>query len=145
MPRHVAPRGRPPIHIDPAAGPLAAFAHLLRDRRLSLGLSMSEVARRAGCSASILGEYERGERAPRDEQFVRDLARVIDVPADELIVAWNRTRRVRLPPRNRRSTDPGRQVARGVGAERRVAVTVGVVVLSMTVGAAIVLVVESIQ
>ena len=81
-------RGRPPSRVDPSSGPLASFAHTLRERRLGLGIPMSTVAERAGCSPSILGEYERAERAPRDEAFVRDLAGALTLDTDALVSAW---------------------------------------------------------
>lgn len=84
-------RGRPPRQIDPSAGPLASFAHTLRARRLALGISMGTVAELAGCSPSILGEYERAERAPRDEMFVRDLASALTLDAADLVTAWRLT------------------------------------------------------
>jgi hypothetical protein len=67
---------------------------------------MDEVARRAGCSASILGEYERAERTPRDEQYVRDLAGVLGVPAEALVADWSQTRTQPVSPSGGEASSP---------------------------------------
>lgn len=44
---------------------LRAFGNLLRAERLAAGLSVPALARRCGCSASLVEKLERGERRPR--------------------------------------------------------------------------------
>lgn len=51
---------------------------------------MEQVAHHAHCSFSILGEYERAERVPREAALVRDLAGVLGVPPGDLVGQWNR-------------------------------------------------------
>ena len=83
-------RGRPPKIVDPCEGPRAAFAHVLRARRLHLGLTLAQVSTGAHCSLSTLGEYERAERVPRSAQLVEDLAETLDLPPEGLLELWNR-------------------------------------------------------
>jgi transcriptional regulator with XRE-family HTH domain len=74
---------------------------LIRDQRLSRGLSQAEVARRVGISPSALSQVERGVRGPGGDTLVR-LWEVLGVP---------------FGPRT--DTDPGYTVSRRSGRERR--------------------------
>ncbi len=68
-------RGRPEQAVDVGCGPVAAFATLLRDLRLSAGRpSYRELSTRANYSSSALSEATRGRRLPSLEvtlAFVR--------------------------------------------------------------------------
>ena len=86
-------RGRPPKRIDPTRSAIAALGDALRSQRLELGLTMEAVARLANCSLSMLGEYERAERIPRDAEFVRGLAQVLEISPEQLVDQWHRARR----------------------------------------------------
>jgi len=82
-------RGRPPKRIDPTGSAIAAFGDALRSQRLHLGLTLQTVARRANCSLSMLAEYERAERIPRDPEFVRGLAQVLQISPEQLVEEWS--------------------------------------------------------
>jgi len=75
---------------------------LIRDQRLSRGLSQAEVARRVGISPSALSQVERGVRGPGGDTLVR-LWEVLGVP---------------FGPRP--DADTGYTVSRRSGRERRV-------------------------
>ncbi len=75
---------------------------LIRDQRLSRGLSQAELARRVGISPSALSQVERGVRGPGGDTLVR-LWEVLGVPFGP-----------------RAETDTGYAVSRRSGRERRV-------------------------
>ncbi|MFI9640492.1 helix-turn-helix domain-containing protein [Micromonospora sp. NPDC051925] len=56
--------GRPERPLDPAAGPVAAFASELRRLRAEAGLSYRELALRCGFSPSVLSGATSGFRLP---------------------------------------------------------------------------------
>jgi transcriptional regulator with XRE-family HTH domain len=57
--------GRPEQPLDPGAGPIAGFAHELRQLRRAAGLpSYRTLARKAGYSASVLSTAANGVHAP---------------------------------------------------------------------------------
>jgi transcriptional regulator with XRE-family HTH domain len=77
------------VHAEVVGGDLVATAapvtarqrlgRAIRDQRLGLGLSQSEVARRVGISPSALSQVERGVRGPSGDTLVR-LWEVLEVP-----------------------------------------------------------------
>ena len=81
----------PPAHpANVAGGALSAIGEQVGDRlraiRRQKGLSLHEVEARSGqeFKASVLGAYERGERALSVSRLVR-LAELYDVPPDQLL------------------------------------------------------------
>ncbi|NDC75982.1 XRE family transcriptional regulator [bacterium] len=60
------------------------FAMLVRAKRESLGLSMSEVAQRAGLSQQMVSYVERGLRVPTLESMYR-LSHALSTPLRDLI------------------------------------------------------------
>jgi len=82
-----APRDHP---LEVAGGALSAIGEQVGDRlraiRRQKGLSLHEVEARSGqeFKASVLGAYERGERALSVSRLVR-LAELYDVPPDQLL------------------------------------------------------------
>jgi transcriptional regulator with XRE-family HTH domain len=62
------------------------FARTLQERRQQLGLSLSEVARRAGMDKGSLSLLERGLTKPKPES-IRALAHVLGIPASDLLTA----------------------------------------------------------
>jgi transcriptional regulator with XRE-family HTH domain len=98
------------VHAEVLDGDLVATAapvttrqrlgRAIRDQRLTLGLSQSEVARRVGISPSALSQVERGVRGPSGDTLVR-LWEVLEVP-------FGPTERL----------DPGYRVGRRSGRDR---------------------------
>lgn len=66
--------------VSDASQTLGEFIRATRERR---GISLRELARRAGISAPFLSEIERDRRNPSDDIAVR-LAAELDVPVKEL-------------------------------------------------------------
>lgn len=60
--------------------PLGQRIRELRDER---DLSLRELAKKLGCSAAFLSDIELGRRYP-SEKNLKDLARILSVPFDEL-------------------------------------------------------------
>lgn len=60
------------------------FGRFIRSRRLDVGLSLREVARRIGVDPSHLHRVEAGKVSLAEERC-RDLARVLGVESDELV------------------------------------------------------------
>ncbi|MDX3673467.1 helix-turn-helix domain-containing protein, partial [Streptomyces europaeiscabiei] len=57
--------GRPERPVDPSAGPVARFAHELRQLRSAAGSpSYRSMAKAAGCGATTLSQAVAGERLP---------------------------------------------------------------------------------
>lgn len=62
----------------------ATCCQVLRERRLKLGLSQEEIARRSGLARSYICDVERGARHP-SLRNVSTLARALELPTSELI------------------------------------------------------------
>ncbi|MBX9572848.1 MAG: helix-turn-helix domain-containing protein [Candidatus Obscuribacterales bacterium] len=62
----------------------ATCCQVLRERRLKLGLSQEEIARRSGLARSYICDVERGARHP-SLRNVSTLARALEIPTSELI------------------------------------------------------------
>src|SRR5690606_5249438 len=56
----------------------------LKTLRQARGLSLKELSERSGLSVSYLSEIENGRKYPKPHKLL-DLARVLDVPFDELV------------------------------------------------------------
>jgi transcriptional regulator with XRE-family HTH domain len=59
------------------------FGAWLKRRRKALGLTLSELAQRAGCSVSALRKIESGERRP-SKQLAALFARSLDIPLEDV-------------------------------------------------------------
>jgi transcriptional regulator with XRE-family HTH domain len=55
----------------------------IRELREERDLSLRELAKKLGCSAAFLSDVELGRRYPA-EKNLKDLARILNVPFDEL-------------------------------------------------------------
>lgn len=61
-----------------------AFARVLRELRISHGLSKAELARRAGTTPDTIVAYEAARRAPGFERWLL-LCRSLDTPMSEFV------------------------------------------------------------
>lgn len=70
-------------------GGRAGVGTVLRQLRLSRGLTLVEVARRAGCAKSYVSAIERGRQAAPRPRMLKSLERAVDAPAGLLErAAW---------------------------------------------------------
>ena len=60
------------------------FGQRIREKRLEKGLSIREVAEKAGCSPSQLTRLENAQRRVRSQQLLRSLSGILIIPYDEL-------------------------------------------------------------
>ncbi len=58
-------------------------AHLIRSRRIVLGLSQARLAEMVGCTPTAIRRWERGELEPPDD-VITDLAEALEIDAAEL-------------------------------------------------------------
>jgi len=63
------------------------FGSYLRGLRRSRGLSLKKVERDAGVSNAYLSQIERGLRKPPHPEILKRLAKVYDVPPNDLLIA----------------------------------------------------------
>lgn len=80
----------PPIYICQLAGDNVAvnnnnsdLSNMLRQRRVMMSLTLTDLAKRSGISSSYLGRIEAGERFP-SARILRKLARPLDLEENEL-------------------------------------------------------------
>lgn len=66
----------------PAQSPAQSVGELLRSRRESAGLSVSELARRSGLTRGTIQNLESGRTAPTPETF-RRLAEIVELQLSE--------------------------------------------------------------
>jgi transcriptional regulator with XRE-family HTH domain len=69
------------------------FGEIIRQRRLTLEIGLRKLAESIGISATYLSKIERNELAPPAEERIIDLARALDLEADNLLTLARR-----LPP-----------------------------------------------
>ena len=69
------------------------FGEIIRQRRLTLEIGLRKLAENIGISATYLSKIERNELAPPAEERIIDLARALDLEADNLLTLARR-----LPP-----------------------------------------------
>ena len=62
-----------------------SFGALLRARRNEQGMSLEEVALRAGLSVPCLSRIERDRESAPSKEVVEKLAEIISIPADHLL------------------------------------------------------------
>jgi transcriptional regulator with XRE-family HTH domain len=72
---------------------MTTFAKFVHSRRLAAGLSVPDLARKAGITASYIWTIERAECGPPTDPILVRLATALDVPEDLIFVAAGR-----LPP-----------------------------------------------
>ncbi len=77
----------------PTATRMSAFGVLVRDRRLELGMTLGQLAERAGCAKSYLSLLENGHRRPPEDALIAALERALEMPPGRLGAAarWERT------------------------------------------------------
>jgi|SRR5579864_9401204 len=63
------------------------FGPYLRELRHRRGLSLKQVEREAGVSNAYLSQIERGLRKPPHPDILKRLAKVYDVPPNDLLIA----------------------------------------------------------
>lgn len=69
-----------------APNDIQELAVTLKQRRLDLGLSASEVARRAEVDVGTISRIERGQIAAPQASSLKAIAQVLDIPATDLFV-----------------------------------------------------------
>lgn len=74
-----------------------ALAYALKQRRKALGLSASEVARRAGVEPSTLTRLELGERSSPRPDLLKAIAGVLQLPVSDLFAAADWLAKDELP------------------------------------------------
>ena len=62
-----------------------SFGASLRAKRNEQGMSLEEVALRAGLSVPRLSRIERDRESPPSDEVVEKLAEIINTPADDLL------------------------------------------------------------
>jgi len=69
------------------------FGALVRARRVELGLTLGQLAEKAGCAKSYLSLLENGHRRPPDDFLVDAIERALQMPVGRLAAAarWERT------------------------------------------------------
>lgn len=69
------------------------FARTLKERRLQRGLTLDELAERAGCTKGYLSNVERATRPPPTDELVQRLEAALGLEHDTLgaIARWQRT------------------------------------------------------
>lgn len=60
----------------------------VNERRIELGLSHRDLARRASCSKAMVGFVCTGERDRITEQLAVDLARALEWDPGDLVIGW---------------------------------------------------------
>jgi transcriptional regulator with XRE-family HTH domain len=70
--------------------PARKLGPLLRSTRLQRGVSLTLLAKRAGVSPSHLSRLETSEYLAVSEKFLRRLAQLLDLPADDVITSAGR-------------------------------------------------------
>jgi len=71
----------------------SAFGNLVRQKRVESGLTLGQLAERAGCAKSYLSLLENGHRRPPDDGLIAALERALGLEAGRLGAAarWERT------------------------------------------------------
>lgn len=93
-----------------------AFALIVREKRLSLGLSLGQLASQVSRTAATVRAWERAEHGP-DDATIRRLASVLAIDVEELLAAAN----ISTPDVTVESTDPEVAVTDETGAAGAVA------------------------
>lgn len=62
------------------------FGSRLRELRKERGIPMYALAEKLGISRNTLANWERGEKEPHGIGFLEDLAKILDVPLEELLL-----------------------------------------------------------
>ena len=60
----------------------------IRQRRVQLGLSQHELAQRTGIPQSRISELESGTRSQMSLKNLRNMARALQISADDLLGTW---------------------------------------------------------
>ena len=91
-----------------------AFGHFIRQTREERDMTLTELARRVEVSIAYLSRIERERENPPADRVVTALARVLELPADDLFAAARR-----LPPDMRAHTQDVIAAYRQQSAGRR--------------------------
>lgn len=75
----------------------SSLVTLLRSRRAELGLSLSEVARRAQLDKGVLSRTETGQNPRVSPGTLRALARALELPLSDIMTAANLLPAAELP------------------------------------------------